>query len=91
MDEKEILNYLLGRLPAENEFDFLAASFATDESAEQYEIVREYLRRNLSTKDKEDFEKHFLKNPLHRELLFFSKKLRQMLKGWKEAGDEKVK
>lgn len=84
MDEKSIWNYLLGRTPATEEFDFLLEVFGSDESAELYEMVRddlieEYLRGNLSTRDRVSFENHFLENPLHRDLLKFSKMLRELL------------
>lgn len=97
---KAIIDYLLGRLSAENENNFLAECFSSDENAERFEMVREdlienYLRGNLSNDDQARFQEHFLKDEQNSKLFEFSEMLRNHLKNDKQlavlAKQEKTK
>lgn len=83
-DKKQIRDFLLGKIKPETADSFLADCFSTDEKAEEYESVRQnliesYLDNKLLQSDRELFEKYFLDNPHHRELLEFSRILRRNL------------
>lgn len=82
--DKEIINYLLGRVATDREDDFLAKCFSSDENAEKFESVRDaliekHLRGDLSGEDKSRFENHFLNEPQNSESVNFSKRLRGIL------------
>jgi hypothetical protein len=82
---KEILDYLLGKSKIENDDNFLAICFSTDENAEKFEMVREdlvesYLSGQLSKENRLQFETYFLKDEQNLEFFEFAKNLREHLK-----------
>lgn len=87
--KQAIIDYLLGKMPKEQQDDFLANCFSNDANVQKYELEREnlvenYLRGRLSKEDEILFNDHFLKHPYHKELFEFSRSLRTQLKDNKE-------
>jgi len=71
IDERQICQYLLGKLEQEQQRRLEERLMTQDHLFEQVqvledELIDEYLKNALSPQDKEDFEKHFLSAPERR-------------------------
>jgi hypothetical protein len=67
-DENMMVQYLLGELPEEKQARFEERFFLDDEYFEQLlvvkdELIDDYVQGNLSTHEREKFERHFLTAP----------------------------
>ena len=82
VDEKQICQYLLGRLGLEEQQRF-EEQLMTQESlfdelmVLEDELIDDYLKGTLSPVDRADFEKHFLATPERQQKLQFSQALRK--------------
>ena len=82
VDERQICQYLLGKLGVEEQQRF-EEQLMTQESlfdelmVLEDELIDEYLKGTLSPVDRTDFEKHFLATPERRQKLQFAQALRK--------------
>jgi hypothetical protein len=71
-NEDKIIRYLLGELPEQEQLRLEERYFGDAEFFDQFlvmedQLIDDYLRGQLSRRDKERFEKHFLSSPRGRE------------------------
>jgi len=81
---KKIKDCLLGKYGADEENDFLAECFSSDENAEKFESVREelietYLRGKLTEPERVQFREHFLADAENSEAFYFAQSVRAQL------------
>lgn len=79
-NEKTMVRYLLGELPAQEGAQLEERCLSDDEFFEQMlavenELIDNYLRGRLSSSEKERFERHFLASPQQREKVDFARTL----------------
>ena len=82
IEQQDIREYLLGRLPSEQQLLLEERLLTQDEVYEELvivedELVDEYLRNELSQSDREHFESHFIAAPEHQEKLRFAQTFRK--------------
>ena len=80
-EEKQLCQYLLGKLAEDVQRQVEEQLMTQDNLLEQVqvledELIDEYLRNSLSDKDREAFEKHFLSSPERRQKLRFAQAFR---------------
>jgi len=97
--QQTIREYLLGRLPSEQQAQFEELLFTNDEVYEELvmaedELVDEYLRAELPASDLESFVSHFIAAPEHQAKLRFARTLRKYVAAegseYQVATDERV-
>lgn len=81
-EQERVRAYLLGQMAQEDLPDFeqrllLDAAFYEELSIVEDELIDEYLRRDLPTSDRENFESHFMSTPERREKLRFARALKK--------------
>ncbi|MGZ5434629.1 MAG: hypothetical protein ACXWID_01730 [Pyrinomonadaceae bacterium] len=94
-----IREYLLGRLPSEQQAHFEELLLTSDEVFEELgnvedELVDEYVREELTASDRESFESHFIAAPEHQAKLRFARTFRKYVAAegpeYQVATDERV-
>ena len=80
--QQTIRDFLLGRLPAEQQAEFEERLLTSDQVYEELvivedELIDEYLREELAASERESFESHFLAAPEHQEKLRFARTFRK--------------
>lgn len=96
--QQTIREYLLGRLPPEQQAQFEERLLTSDEVYEELvivedELVDEYVREELPASDRESFESHFIAAPEHQEKIRFARTFgKYVAEGPKHevAADERV-
>lgn len=78
--EREMINYFLGNLPAEQEQKLEEQFFADDQLFDQMQSIKEqlidnYLHQKLSKEDLALFERNFLSSPPQRKQVEFARSL----------------
>jgi hypothetical protein len=85
-EDRRLVEYLLGRLPPDDQAELEERVFVDDGFEEQLEataddLIHAYLEGTLSGEDRAGFEAHFLSSPRHRERLAFVKDLQKAIEG----------
>jgi len=84
VDDKKVIQYLLGQLPEEERSRLEEMFFSDDELFEQLlaiedDLIDDYVRNELSRKQRKQFELYFLSSPQRRERVEFARALLQTI------------
>jgi hypothetical protein len=99
IEQQNIREYLLGRLPREQQAQFEERLLTSDEVYEELvivedELVDQYLREELPASDRESFESHFIAAPEHQAKLRFARTFRKYVATegpkYEVAADERI-
>jgi len=84
LDDAILRKYLLGDIPQEEQTRIeqrllIDADFGEELSMTRTEMIDDYVADNLSSKEKEEFEKHFLSTPEHVQMIEIGRALNKRL------------
>jgi hypothetical protein len=92
-EEKQLCQYLLGKLAADEQRQIEEQLMTRDDLFQQLHVLEDelidgYLRETLSEKDREAFEKHFLSSPERHQKVEFAQALRSYVAVANDAAEK---